>query len=465
MQNNFEKQVQEKLDELKFAPTAPVWENIEKQIRTKKERRRLAFWLPVWLLLLGGGSWWWINGVQKPGSIADLPQKPVLSKEHSPSGKKVQHTADEGQQAIEKSKEFIMAGTEKGRTVQKASPGSERPGAIQFLSTRSKNQKTPSAILAPSRTNTEKEALTVHAQTQTGSSETGVENRQETAQPVIRGQERAALLQKQEEAGKTTPASKIADAGGDSTALIIEKTEKQQKPGFSKWQFGITLNAGISGVSKGLNMLSDDKVMFDAYSSAYTPNNSVVSSKPSPIKKRVAFAAGILAKRKLSNRLAVAGGLQYNYYSNQIAVGQLRNQDTVINNMRQAAQFYLNSGIGFKDHVNQFHFVSLPIALEWQLWKKAPLQLQAGLSLQQLVSTNALVFDEGSGVYYSDKNAFRKTQVFSTFGLSYTVLNKKSTSLLIGPLLQYGLTKAEKDNSNHHLFSLGLSAQLFFQKK
>src|SRR6476660_6757739 len=53
MPNNFEKQVKEKMDELTFVPTAPVWEQIQKQIRAKKDRRRFLLWLPIIILLTG----------------------------------------------------------------------------------------------------------------------------------------------------------------------------------------------------------------------------------------------------------------------------------------------------------------------------------------------------------------------------------------------------------------------------
>src|SRR6476620_5444187 len=57
MPNNFEKQVKEKMDELTFVPTAPVWEQIQKQIRAKKDRRRFLLWLPLLILVTGTGTW------------------------------------------------------------------------------------------------------------------------------------------------------------------------------------------------------------------------------------------------------------------------------------------------------------------------------------------------------------------------------------------------------------------------
>jgi hypothetical protein len=61
MQNEFEKQVQQKLDELKLVPSGPVWQKVEEQIRKKKDRRRRVLWLPLLVLLLTGGVWFGID--------------------------------------------------------------------------------------------------------------------------------------------------------------------------------------------------------------------------------------------------------------------------------------------------------------------------------------------------------------------------------------------------------------------
>src|ERR1700712_2442705 len=58
MQNNFEKQVRQKMEELSFNPTPPVWQNIESQIRIKKERRRGIIWFLLILVLTGAGLWY-----------------------------------------------------------------------------------------------------------------------------------------------------------------------------------------------------------------------------------------------------------------------------------------------------------------------------------------------------------------------------------------------------------------------
>src|SRR5689334_3778532 len=50
--HEFEKQVQQKLGELKLRPSTAVWTEVEKNIRHDKRRRRFLFWLPVFFLFL-----------------------------------------------------------------------------------------------------------------------------------------------------------------------------------------------------------------------------------------------------------------------------------------------------------------------------------------------------------------------------------------------------------------------------
>ena len=54
--HNFEKQVQQKLDELKIPPAGTVWDSVQARIRKDKRRRRGILLFPVLLLLIAGGS-------------------------------------------------------------------------------------------------------------------------------------------------------------------------------------------------------------------------------------------------------------------------------------------------------------------------------------------------------------------------------------------------------------------------
>ena len=53
--NEFEKKVQQKMDELQLRPSPGVWTEVEKQIRQNKRRRRvIIYWWLLPILLAGG---------------------------------------------------------------------------------------------------------------------------------------------------------------------------------------------------------------------------------------------------------------------------------------------------------------------------------------------------------------------------------------------------------------------------
>src|ERR1700712_5432813 len=57
MPNKFERQVQQKMEELNFSPSPPVWHHIESQIRNKKKQRSAFIWFALLFLLMGGSLW------------------------------------------------------------------------------------------------------------------------------------------------------------------------------------------------------------------------------------------------------------------------------------------------------------------------------------------------------------------------------------------------------------------------
>jgi len=59
--HEFEKNVQQRLDELKLRPSEAVWNNVEYSIRKDKRRRRMILWLPILFLFLGTSGYFIIN--------------------------------------------------------------------------------------------------------------------------------------------------------------------------------------------------------------------------------------------------------------------------------------------------------------------------------------------------------------------------------------------------------------------
>jgi hypothetical protein len=474
MQNSFEKQVKEKMDELQFEPTAPVWQNIEKQIRTKKDRRRLILWLPFLFLLLCGGIWWFSAG-NRSSQVMTTDNKTV-AKETAIDGKNQTQNGTSPQPSLETKN--TTPPVEKNNVAQQEITNDKiEPAAIKRNYIRNNDLsllKRPS--LSAKKTNNA--SVLASPKLATGekiiaSSGNSVTGNNESNQPVNKENNSKSFsnkadtsLHKIADKKDSVAKYKVAGVKTDTANNAVAEAERYPKKKSSKWKFGVLANAGTSGIGKGLGSLSLNK-SYDAMAVSSPATPQFNNPNPSPVKNDLAFSIGFVAKKEISDRIYFSAGLQYNYYSTKITVGKMR-QDSAVYNYSLAQSFsryYLNSGTSFKDYRNQYHFISLPVAIDWQVLKKTPLSLQAGLSLQQLISTNALLYDAQNNIYFSDESSFNKTQLFSNFGFSYAVINKEKISLSLGPQIQYGISKLDKNSSAKHLFSLGITTQILFQKK
>jgi hypothetical protein len=92
--------------------------------------------------------------------------------------------------------------------------------------------------------------------------------------------------------------------------------------------------------------------------------------------------------------------------------------------------------------------------------------LNAGLSLNRLIETNALLFDHYNRAYYSNERLMRKTQINFIGGVNVKLALNKTTAIYLGPQFQYSLSNLSKYGKydNQHLFSWGLKASFFFHK-
>ncbi|HEX8358280.1 MAG TPA: hypothetical protein VF610_12735, partial [Segetibacter sp.] len=60
--NEFEKDIQNKLESFELTPTGEVWTQVAARIEKEKKRRVVGFvWIGIVLLLLAGLSGWWLT--------------------------------------------------------------------------------------------------------------------------------------------------------------------------------------------------------------------------------------------------------------------------------------------------------------------------------------------------------------------------------------------------------------------
>jgi hypothetical protein len=502
MQNNFEKKVQEKMDELQFSPSAPVWANVEKAIRRKKERRRLLLWLPL-LALLFGGLWWVTNesGNRQPNLMADEKKEsnavaqssqpdgstPSLQKKETTQPSEVEkpsvpvneklseHTGAAVEEAKVQPKETLPSGDAftyqpsipNAKKAGKTKPRPSTPGKnVKHLTTsigRNADAAAPSTKAVATERSLEKDRL------QSTSSSSPVQALPPERALMQTETQTEIKSQHQDSAAATEKSEAVKEEAKTSSAdSAAQQPKPQPKKEQQKWKIALQAGVGTSGLANGLNLFGNKRENLSFSSPVTNPTtvgNPTADRRHSSVQNSWSFSVGLDVQRQLSSRLSFSAGLRYRYFSNSFATGTFVRQDTVVRFGNNINGFYANSGTAFFNHTNHFHFIALPLALRWQMLKKKPLHLEGGLALQQLLSTNYLIYDSGSNVYYSDNSQLNKLQLTASLGMDYRILQAKNFSLATGPQLLYSFSRVDKTGNDGHLFSAGLSLRLQLEKK
>jgi hypothetical protein len=499
---NFEKQVKQRMEELSLTPSEPVWQKVEEQIRKKRDRRRLLFWLPFTVLSLCGGIWLVTNNIRNTNSIASA------KKEKQNNSQNGQNTAQKNDVKVEtgtmnagqNKKTFVVQEKARPSVVTKSLQKQNeiipevKPGkqVLQNASVKEISYKKNKAINATNKP--------LH-QENTGNKKQGGDK---VKQPGIFPDTLDPVAKKPDEPNenisinKSKPSDSIVnnnppkenevkgiDTVGQSKpdlkneqedSLAVQKNvaKKEEKP-HSKWKLAINAGIARSGINNGLQVFGGGAKSMETTNTlaadrslnfSQAPSNAGVSYRPpSTQKKSGSFSLGILIKKQIGKRSSLSTGFQYNFYSTEMLVGQNISRDTMADPNKSVNNFYANSGANFSDYHNKFHFVSLPVAFNFQILKNAPLDFHIGLSLQQLVETNALLYSSLSQIYYTDKSAFNKTQLFSELGIEYSFLLGKKLLLKAGPRVNYGHSSVVKESSGLHLFSYGVATEIVFLGK
>ena len=478
MQNEFEKQVQKKLEELDLVPTPPVWQNIEKQIRKEKERRRIIFWIPLGILLLvGAGTWFWISGNDDaginpvtvtsqtetkgqgtiiPGETAkyeEADNKPESKLNPEPNRNTTSFQENNNREKSVMTSETIPANT----------PGVNRNSTNKNKTTFHREQNAVVQQKKPVEKHIPDASLTDQKQSEAEISDTkkivaaGIVSDNKINAGNNKSSSDPAAVSKTDSAKKKDTVVKDVVI----SAKVAEATTVNSKPANKKWKLGITGGIGFSGEGTGIDLNSEKSMDQLSTGSSQSPPLQTGPNPGTPINKELAFSLGIAVKKELSHRFALVSGLNFNYYTSSRDVGE-QMQDSTLPAGIFISRFYLNSGQVANNVTSKYYFISLPVMIDWKFIASESFHLQAGVSIQQLISSNAIQYDPVKGIYYKDPSSLKKTQVFTNFNLGYEFGFRNKSSLMLGPSIQYGLNKlSEKENK--HLFFAGIQAQYFFK--
>ena len=290
------------------------------------------------------------------------------------------------------------------------------------------------------------------------------------------------VIAEQTKTVKDTTTNTEAEVTAKDTAAIKADTTNTLKIAVSKpktkLQWRARAAAGVSGIatsafkflpvaSSGVN--TDAQSLFDQTASlnfGNGPSNAVVNHNPE-VYSSFSFSAGADVRKNVTGRLDITAGLGYSYYSTAIYIGSKINAATTLSRVNEQVKvndYFLASGINKERYTNQYHYIELPIGLDWKVLKKKPLQWHSGVTISHLIATNALYYSNQQNVYYKDEGVFNKTQ-FSLFtDLSYRIIKLKSGALYAGPQLQLGLSNLLKKEAygTQHLFFAGLNTHFDF---
>ena len=474
-ENKFERQVQQKLDELKLDPSDSVWQNIYIKIKKEKRRRQGLIIFPVlFILFLCGGLWLWFPGIHSTKELQQ-PSKKVIAKKNATEKLNID---------LNSTKNKIIVIKENKKTLKSTSATSYRENNNVIIiepDVKSKKNKVipanSSGDIVADFTDKINDAYRIKenetfADAKPRNSEG--ENKINDGNKIIihhkKNQPDSITNSRDSSISQVILTSKPTDQELKKEMAIGKEKISKIKRNKEKWIWGISFSAGVSDISHSflgsdfLGSGSAEKSLF-ADASSYTgspqPGTDTLSNsskKPYIIKPSLALNIGFFRAKKISKNLSITLGINYRPFSTTNRVGE--KNDSTRNYQYYRTQNPVNS------YKNYYHFIAIPVTFSLQLAKpkKIPLVLNAGISISQLIASNALQFNNTSGIYYYDNSLFNKSQIGFSTGI---YLSNKKKTILIGPHIYYGTSKIAREGlyKNAHFTYLGLHSNFLFNKK
>lgn len=491
--NEFEKQVQQRLEELQLRPSPAVWTEVEKQIRKDKKRRRiLLFWWLLPVLLTGGAiSYYYFNDKGETTNIiatennTDQPKQDQSSTTTGNTEQKEQNapstdSPDPAQDQYPAVKEDQPVSTPSNKSVT---------GQYQFHVSTSG----PKLHKRPSSADGQKLELVNVNEPPPTAPIAGDNKDQKTKDQVpqadpVSPQKREIVVV----AEKEPPVTSEDSAGKAQTGVItnnIVREENTLKPNDTdpiklkrrKWQWGIALMPGLSNTRQG-KLFSAEKDLIYATPN-YVGSSPGTSFSAGPVAPpvlvsspatRMSGGLEIFASKQIRKNLEFRAGLQYQFLRTSIRVGDRVEAQRQVNNDMSAGvlinSYYRapDNSTGEHEYTNRYHLAGVTTSLSWKLInsKHFSLSWDNGIAVSQLIKTNALLFDGTLRSYYNDSRAFRKTQFSLSTGFSIPLMNRKTFTLSLSPSVSYGFTPVLKSGSemNSHFVNYGLGLRFLFPR-
>ncbi len=505
-ENEFEKKVQQRMEEFRLRPSDAVWGAVAHSLEKKRKRRIVVFFvfLLAGLGLAGFSGYYFLSNQSKSG-IAE--QNSTLSKKTGsavPSTQSTeqtsQPTAGEKNRSLSETRTDLPKNTitkagerdlkreekafEEGKAPTPVSSGTAAKKPVKKLKADIVSTKPSTTI---TRTGKQKDQKKVPGKAQATELN---ENKILDEKVVEEKTEIAQMESPVEDAPANTFVKPVSDSANQADVDVAKSTEPWQEVDQpktdvsktakrSKLKWGLDFSVGaVNGSSSALSF-GDSQKSLDALlisgppvqgfpgGTAYFP-----PQPPSPTNAGLGFKIGPVAEKELSKRSRVSFGAQYAYMTTHVKIGTYSPTTLVINNsfsqsVRVNAAY---QGTYQKNHTNRYHFVHLPLTYHLQLNKgeKLPIDWKLGVAPGYLFATNAVLYDSvAGGIYYKDKNAYNKFQFNLHTGIDFRFDKGRRLQWSVGPEISMAMTKLVDDpyTKRQYLLYGGIRGKLFFSKK
>ena len=464
MQNEFERQVRQKMEELQLIPSQPVWEKVEVQIRKKKEKRRFLYFLFLPTLLCGAILYLILISNNRTNNTSEGRMtigklKTAKSINHNQQPTESTTRVENRPKPENKSTGGDPVTADKARSV------SSKKTNLQFVNAQN---IFPNKIIKP-RLASKKQR----------SSGFVVSEEPETLKPskneslVVNESPSSGFKINDKQVSKHQPVDRTPGTYADSSGIKTSNTfganktsdifsKKKIQPD-SKWHKIASVQVGWSQYKTGLFA---NAYMGQAYSSGLSSGGSSnYLYYSSPAKKDFSFAISAGLRKDFKSRINLSMSLQFHYYTVGTLVGQLKEHDTIAYYNGASfpiSRYYTNSQQNM--YIDRVGMIEIPLSLGYQPFKNLPLEFSIGASFGHLIKSNMLTFDYQSNFYYynKDNNIKNFLGVFST--LQYKVGKKNKKQITAGPIVQFNATEMQHYNlyTMPHLFFWGLKTSLSF---
>jgi len=478
MQNReFEKNVQQKMEELQFTPADAVWDKVEASLPEEKKRRWIIYIL-LFAVLMAGSLFLWNNvnthnKKQPLNSTAIKDNKAYDSVSQNTTS--IKQVPDINTSSVINETSFVTGvNTDAGKTagkkilssaslkikIKNATTGFEDDAAgDEGTGKRNKRIKTAGHVEVKVKTSQQ------FSDSEEKLAESKIEIATSDRTNTIVNEDTASLKKDNLIAVTKKPATDSSSIIKKDTAIVVKK-QTQNKNSKQKWQYGIELAAGISNVKSSLfnSMSVYSNVLSNLGGGTVVTSANNFPNKPMP---GVTFSLGFYIQHNINERWKFKSGINYLYQSNTIKVGS--KVDTVTNfnfdmNKSILASSYYRSGNSVS-YNNKVYLVEVPLLFQYRFSKASPVYAEAGPGIACLLQSNTLVYNTSSQAYVADKNIYNKLLLSLNAGAGVTLAQKAKLPFTVGFMFKYGAgSLVKKSFGKQHLTNTLLYLRVPFKK-